>query len=200
MNHEINTEEILRDALHNHKKCFAPRVINKENMVMLRIYNMYDFETLGKSNWGIPEPDLKISKAMAEAHVSKTSILSKEATLEQECNQKIDREEASDINNACNLDLLLIPAVAVDTDHNRIGYGRGYYDRYLNTLKRIRSEKNVNPPETIVLILDQQVLFIKGSRLLPGDHQTDVEVIDTAIQIESTDYRVGHIFSANYMI
>ena len=33
-------------------------------------------------------------------------------------------------------DILLVPLVAFDKDFNRIGYGGGFYDRYINDLKK----------------------------------------------------------------
>ena len=35
-------------------------------------------------------------------------------------------------------DILLVPMVAFDKNLNRIGYGGGYYDRYINRLKKIK--------------------------------------------------------------
>ena len=35
-------------------------------------------------------------------------------------------------------DILLVPLVAFDKKLNRIGYGGGFYDRYLKRLKRIK--------------------------------------------------------------
>ena len=35
-------------------------------------------------------------------------------------------------------DIIFIPIVAFDKDFNRIGYGGGYYDRYLHRLKKIK--------------------------------------------------------------
>ena len=35
-------------------------------------------------------------------------------------------------------DILLVPIVAYDKDLNRIGYGGGFYDRYLEKIKRIK--------------------------------------------------------------
>ena len=37
-------------------------------------------------------------------------------------------------------DILLVPLVAFDKDFNRIGYGSGFYDRYI---KKIKKKKNI---------------------------------------------------------
>ena len=38
-------------------------------------------------------------------------------------------------------DIMLVPLLAYDDNNNRLGYGGGYYDRYLN--KYLRSHKNI---------------------------------------------------------
>ena len=35
-------------------------------------------------------------------------------------------------------DILLIPLVAYDSNKNRLGYGGGFYDRYIKKLKKIK--------------------------------------------------------------
>ena len=35
-------------------------------------------------------------------------------------------------------DILLVPIVAFDKDFNRIGYGGGFYDRYIKKIKKIK--------------------------------------------------------------
>ena len=35
-------------------------------------------------------------------------------------------------------DILLVPLVAYDKNFNRIGYGGGFYDRYIKKIKRIK--------------------------------------------------------------
>ena len=35
-------------------------------------------------------------------------------------------------------DILLIPLVAFDNNLNRIGYGEGFYDRYIKKIKKIK--------------------------------------------------------------
>ena len=35
-------------------------------------------------------------------------------------------------------DILLVPLIAYDKDYNRIGYGGGYYDRYIQKIKKLK--------------------------------------------------------------
>lgn len=96
---EIDTGEILKEALHLGKKVYLPKVTDEaeRSMVFLRIETV---EKLESGYRGIPEPD-----AGAEAY----------------------EYLAGDTERV----LMLMPGVAFDGRRNRIGYGRGFYDRYL---------------------------------------------------------------------
>ncbi|MCR4744691.1 MAG: 5-formyltetrahydrofolate cyclo-ligase [Lachnospiraceae bacterium] len=47
-------------------------------------------------------------------------------------------------------DLILMPGVAFDTDRNRIGYGRGYYDRFIS--------ESARTARTIAICYDEQIV------------------------------------------
>ena len=49
--------------------------------------------------------------------------------------------EPKNVNQKIIPDVIMVPLVAFDRHLNRIGYGKGYYDRYLSRL--IRSKKSV---------------------------------------------------------
>jgi 5-formyltetrahydrofolate cyclo-ligase len=55
-----------------------------------------------------------------------------------------------------NLDLLLVPTVGISQDGVRLGYGHGFYDKFLLE----------NPTETVSLIYEKQVI----KKIPPSDH------------------------------
>ena len=51
---------------------------------------------------------------------------------------------------ASDFDTIVMPGVAFDKEGNRIGYGGGYYDKYL--------EKNIFKAKKIALAYEEQIL------------------------------------------
>ena len=49
----------------------------------------------------------------------------------------LEPEEAEIYNNFSATDLIIVPALSVDKNFNRIGYGKGYYDRFLKDFKGV---------------------------------------------------------------
>lgn len=98
---EINTYEILGEALKAGKKVYLPKVLTETHgepeMAFLRIDSLQE---LRPGYRGIPEP------------------------FGQTPEYRYAAEEAERT-------LMLMPGVAFDGYRNRIGYGKGFYDRYL---------------------------------------------------------------------
>ena len=46
-------------------------------------------------------------------------------------------EPIGEIVNRSNIECFIIPCVAISADNKRLGYGKGYYDRYLSNYKGI---------------------------------------------------------------
>lgn len=103
---EIDTTEILVDALQKGKKVYLPKVVG-DGMIFYRIENLDDLQEGYK---GIPEP------------VGDTEIFDFEAWSHTLC-----------INV-----LMLMPGAAFDRMRNRIGYGKGFYDRYLQDKEELQ--------------------------------------------------------------
>eukprot|EP00961_Rhodomonas_salina_P075603 1014559-Rhodomonas_salina.2 len=100
---EFNTLPILERLFQDGKSVYLPRVesIKERKMVMLKADSMADLESFPKNKWGIPEPP-KDGPSRIEA-----------------------LDEASD------LDFVVVPGLAFDKANGRMGQGAGFYDTYL---------------------------------------------------------------------
>ncbi len=48
------------------------------------------------------------------------------------------QEPEQDQNQSANLDLIIIPALSVDAFKHRLGYGKGYFDRFMHKHRHIK--------------------------------------------------------------
>ncbi len=69
------------------------------------------------------------------------------------------------------IDLVIVPGRAFDPQGNRLGRGGGYYDRFLNRLKRSAT--------TIGLVFDQQI--VDAVPVQPHDLAVDIVVTDRRV-------------------
>lgn len=107
---EVDTVQIIEHSLKNDKKVYVPRVEQQG----MEFYEITDLNGLIQSKFGIPEPPVEESRRY---------ILQKERIQEEH----IQNEQKS----TGHRNLMLLPGLAFDRYGNRIGYGAGYYDRYL---------------------------------------------------------------------
>lgn len=66
-------------------------------------------------------------------------------------------------------DLIIVPALSVDKNNYRLGYGKGYYDRFLNKL----FEKGECPPTLVPIFSD---LIVENLPKEPHDKKIDIVV------------------------
>lgn len=119
---EVSTREIVLDAFSKGKTVYVPYIYavgeaksKSKVMDMLRLRDQSDFDSLLPDSWGIPSLD-------------KESVERRGNALGGQGLQE-GAEPRSDASP--DLDLIFMPAVAFDQSRNRLGHGRGFYDRYL---------------------------------------------------------------------
>lgn len=120
---EVDTHQIITEALKMHKKIFLPAVIDKD--LEFRQFNPEKI-MLETGPYGIKQPS--------------------------EESYKINKNE---------LDLIIVPGLAFDIELNRLGYGGGYYDRFLSNLSCLK----------LALAYDFQV--VRQLPASPGDIKMD---------------------------
>lgn len=108
---EINTLEIVSEALRIGKKVFVPKIVPKEHDEAgkkdeMLFFQIRSLEELQPGYKGIPEPD-----GLSERYV-------------------YDEEKTKRT-------LLLMPGVGFDPYGNRMGYGKGFYDRFLEDKEKL---------------------------------------------------------------
>lgn len=143
VNNEVNLSELIKKAKKAGKKVYIPKVINKKEM---RFYLHNGRFT--KGSFGISEPSNVKDMAMYDPEL----------------------EHMLDSNRRT---LAIIPGVAYDINRNRIGYGGGYYDRFLESVKDY-------PVDTVAV-------------------GYDIQIVDN-IQAESTDIKPDLIITEKRII
>lgn len=128
---EVDTHKIIDRLLEEKKEVYLPVVTGRTEMHFFRIFSRKELKV---SAFGVPEPD--VFRAVTGAQ--ETGELRKEQIIrEQECFPK----------NA-DTDLVVVPGSVFDENGGRMGYGGGFYDRYLS----------VHPARTLALAYELQVV------------------------------------------
>jgi len=84
---------------------------------------------------------------------------------------------------AKSLDVLFVPGLAFDKKGYRIGYGKGYFDKYLSNIKKVRaSNKRKNKTIVLGLAFDFQI----NTQVPRQEHDVKVDYIITETRIIKT--------------
>jgi len=103
---ELQTTELIRRALRDQKRVYAPFISGQH----IFFYEIEDFGQLRKNAMGILEPEPNPVKEFAyQLHLS------------------LDKAEEC---------VFFVPGLAFDQHLNRLGSGKGYYDRFLSSFRK----------------------------------------------------------------
>jgi len=135
---EVSTKELFVISKEAGKMVCFPR-ISDEGM---RFYYVEDLKDLVRSSYGILEPDVLevadtviIGSEVAGSVITGSVITSSEIVGSEIADSEITKSEKAGLEKA-NFELdervcMIMPGAAFDIDFHRLGYGKGYYDRYL---------------------------------------------------------------------
>lgn len=120
---EVQTGAIVRHALGMEKTVYIPYIYKTPGpkdkppvsiMDMLRLQGEEDYATLKPDKWGIPSIDAITVDGRTNCFGG-TGLTNGEIAT----------------TNGGGLDIVLMPSVAFDSNLNRLGHGKGYYDHFL---------------------------------------------------------------------
>ncbi len=148
-----NAKRALRQAMLKTRNSLSREVLDKmSEMIQARVLNMNEFASaktvaayypIGSevSTLKILSSVLQLNKHLALPRVEDetTMILAEVRDLEKDL--EVGRYNIMEPKNHCSriskMDLVLVPGIAWDEDGHRLGYGKGYYDRYLANLQTV---------------------------------------------------------------
>ena len=103
------------------------------------------------------QKNIIVSKSDFKALTLKNYILSEEVILEE--NEYGIPEPINGIQiNSEIIDVVFVPLLAYDSKGNRVGYGKGFYDRFLQNLdsKTIKIGLSFFSPEVLIKNIDEK--------------------------------------------
>lgn len=153
MQHEIQLLGMMHKALHDEKKCFVPVVESKTDIDFFQVYSWddYKYSFEKKGKYKIWEP-----KQLSTRH------------------RLIDT-----LDHDSRL-LVVMPGLAFDLEGRRLGYGGGYYDRYLKKVMEVL------PREQIVLIAPALEAQIVG-KVPTSDDDVKIDALVTKQGLQYMD-------------
>ena len=103
------------------------------------------------------QKNIIVSKSDFKALTLKNYLLSEEVILEE--NEYGIPEPINGVQiNSEIIDVVFVPLLAYDNKGNRVGYGKGFYDRFLQNLdsKIIKIGLSFFPPELLIKNIDEK--------------------------------------------
>ncbi|TGZ80567.1 nagb/rpia/CoA transferase-like protein, partial [Ascodesmis nigricans] len=177
---EIQTTPLVRHALESGKRVYVPYIRPPPRiaddappaapapgvMDMLSLSSIADLESLSRDSWGIP--------TIPEESVDNRRNVIDEMIRARECGREVE-----------GLDLVVMPGLGFDTRRNRIGYGKGFYDFWLERyrvrgLGRVEGEgeeRRRGMPRLVAVALGEQVLEEGAIPVGEKDWKVDVLVV-----------------------
>lgn len=183
---EVDTTELIRYALNSGKQVYLPKIEynESEGRDEMEFYQIFPETELQEGYKGIREPkanpsaQFRTKQIPSKESVSKESS-SKESSSKESPSKGLPSKELSSKEPPSKQEahiLMILPGAVFDRKGNRIGYGGGFYDRFL-----ARIEQTVYK---LAIAFECQVIESDSIPLEPHDVQVDTIITEKAVHVE----------------
>ena len=170
-------DKIVKESMDQeiYNKLITSDLYKKSNNIFVYLSFGSEIETKNIINKAIEDKKkVYIPKIYKEDKSMKAIRLKSFNDLKENSMGILEPIDDSNYINKKDIDLILVPGVVFDFNGNRIGYGGGYYDRYLKDIKEIRNK--------LVLAYEFQIL----DSINPESHDVVFDYIITNTQFIKT--------------
>ena len=170
-------DKIVKESMDQeiYNKLITSDLYKKSNNIFVYLSFGSEIETKNIINKAIEDKKkVYIPKIYKEDKSMKAIRLKSFNDLKENSMGILEPIDDSNYINKKDIDLILVPGVVFDFNGNRIGYGGGYYDRYLKDIKEIRNK--------LVLAYDFQII----DSINPEYHDVVFDYIITNTQFIKT--------------
>ena len=152
INGEPDITPLIHAAMAQGKRVLLPRVLGSKSneMTMLYLEEIEELDLFPSSKYGVKEPPLEVVsgirkglKRFAWDDIDVTNVTKKDLLVQPDYAQERDR--------TFNIDLLVVPGVAFDTNCNRLGHGKGYYDSFIFRNKSLQQQLSKTKRSTFIV-------------------------------------------------
>ncbi|KAI0763464.1 5-formyltetrahydrofolate cyclo-ligase [Trametes elegans] len=144
---EVDTSAAVSAIIDAGKTLYVPKMLDKERGIMdfLQLFGEDDLRTLPSGQWGIREPHEELDGMRRPSGYAEP------------------------------LDVIVMPGMAFDRSLSRLGYGKGFYDRFLSSYAATLHGRQQARPRLVALALREQIL--EAGQVPVGETDWRVDVI-----------------------
>ena len=155
---EVETGHIFHAAREAGKQVYYPKVLGKE----MEFYLVEQEDDLLEGYRGILEPEENVEKQFRYEKVL-------------ECSESCKSEKSDDSKTVIKI-CVIMPGAVFDKEGNRIGYGGGYYDKYL---ERLEEEKFISKVHVTKIAVAFECQIVENGKIVQEFHDIKPNCIIT---------------------
>lgn len=138
-------KQLRKEIMKNRSNLSSKEIADKSKLIMYKVVELVkDYEHIGiYMNYGSEVDTSYLINALANKNLYIPKVISDNEIVFNKltdvlCLGKYNIRESKESDIVNNLDCIIVPLVGFDSKCNRLGHGKGYYDKYLKNQKILK--------------------------------------------------------------